>query len=49
MAIHEKMKDEKLQFDINREKAKAPALVSDKFGKMGDLNVKKHYLLVQVI
>ena len=33
MAIHDKIRDKKLQYDINREAAKISALRSEKIGK----------------
>ena len=48
MTIDDKIKDEKLQYDINREAAKISALLSSKIGKMNILQVKKHYLLIRV-
>ena len=42
MAIDDKTRDEKLQYDINRKKAKISALSSGKIDK-----VNKHYLLIK--
>ena len=33
MTIHDKIRDKKLQYDINREATRIPALTSDKIGK----------------
>ena len=44
MTIEDQIRDEKLQYDINREAAKIPALSSDKI--MNILLVKKYYLLI---
>ena len=41
MTIDDKIKNEKLQFNINKETAKILALSSDKFGKYEYLNGKK--------
>ena len=41
MTIDDKIKNEKLQFNINRETAKISAFLSDKFGKYEYLNVEK--------
>ena len=45
MAIDDKIKNEKLLFDINREAAKISALSPQK--KMKILQVKKHCLLIK--
>ena len=42
MAIDDKTRDEKLQYDINRKEAKISALSSRKIDK-----VNKHYLLIK--
>ena len=48
MTIEDQTKDEKLQYDINREAAKISALSSGKIDKydMNILLVKRYYLLV---
>ena len=43
MTIEDQIKDEKLQYDINREAAKISALSSGKFDNMNTLLVKKYY------
>ena len=43
MTIDDKIRDEKLQYDINREAAKISALSSDKFINMSILLVKIYY------
>ena len=47
MTIDDQMKDEKLQYDINREAAKIPALSSDKIDGMNISQMKKYYLLIK--
>ena len=47
MAIDDKIRDEKLQYDINREAAKISALSSDKITDMKNLWVRKYYLLIK--
>ena len=47
MTIDDKIRDEKLQYDINREAAKILALSSEKFINMNVLQVKKHCLLIK--
>ena len=47
MAIDDKIRDEKLQYDINREAAKKSALSSGKLINMNLLLVKKYYLLIK--
>ena len=44
MTINDKIKDEKLQYDIIREAAKISALSSGKLINMNFLEVKKYYL-----
>ena len=48
MIIGGKIKDDKLQHDINREAAKISALPSGKIGKYEYLKVKKYHLLIKV-
>ena len=43
MIIEDQIKDEKLQYDINREAAKISALSSSKMINMNTLLVKKYY------
>ena len=47
MIIDEKIRDEKLQYDISREAAKISALSSGKINKCKYLNGKKYYLLIK--
>ena len=47
MTIDDKIRDEKLQYDINREAAKISALSSGKIDKLNVLQVKKYYLLIK--
>ena len=47
MAIDDKIRDEKLHYDINREAAKIPTLPSGKIDKMNALQVKKYCLLIK--
>ena len=47
MAIDDKIRDEKLQYDINREAAKISALLSGKTDKYEYLTGKKYYLLIK--
>ena len=46
MTINDKIRDEKLQYDINREAAKASALLYGKIDKY-ILQVNQHYLLIK--
>ena len=46
MTINDQIKDEKLQYDINREAAKRSALSSGKFRKYEYLLVKIYYHLI---
>ena len=46
MTINDKIRDEKLQYDINREAAKISALSSDKIHKYEYLTVKIYYHLI---
>ena len=48
MTINDKIKYEKLQYDINREAAKISALSSRKINSMNILQVKKYYHLIKV-
>ena len=47
MKIDDKIRDEKLQYDINREAAKISALSSEKFINMNVLQVNKYCLLIK--
>ena len=47
MTIDDKIRDEKLQYDINIEAAKISALSSKKLINMNILRVKKYYLLIK--
>ena len=47
MAIDDKIRDEKLQYDINREAAKLQHHHQKKSIKMNMLQVKKYYLLMK--
>ena len=47
MKIVDKIRDEKMQYDINREAAKLSALLSGKIDKYDYLKVKKYYLLIK--
>ena len=46
MTINDQIRDEKLQYDINREAAKILALSSGKFINMNILSVKIYYHLI---
>ena len=46
MTINDQIRDEKVQFDINREAAKISALSSGKFVNMNILLVKIYYHLI---
>ena len=46
MTIEDQIKDEKLQYDINREAAKISALSSGKIDKYDILLVKRYYHLI---
>ena len=46
MTIEDQIRDEKLQYDINREAAKISALSSTKLINMNILLVKKYYHLI---
>ena len=46
MTIDDEIRDEKLQYDINREAAKISALSSGKVDKMNFLQVRKYYVLI---
>ena len=48
MTIDDKIKDEKIKYDINREAAKISALSSGKIDKYEYLKVKKYYRLIKV-
>ena len=47
MTIDDKIRDEKLQYDINIKAAKISALSSKKLINMNILQVKKYYLLIK--
>ena len=47
MTIDDKVRDKKLQYDINIEAAKISALSSKKLINMNILQVKKYYLLIE--
>ena len=47
MIIDYKIRDEKLQYDINREAAKISALSSGKIDKYEYLKAKKYYPLIK--
>ena len=47
MTIDDKIRDEKLQFNINIEAAKISALSSGKIDNMNILQVKKYYLPIK--
>ena len=47
MTIDGQIKDEKLQYDNNREAAKISALSSGKLINMNILKMKKYYLLIK--
>ena len=47
MTIDDKIRDEKLQYDVNREAAKISALSFGKTDKYDILQVKKYYLLIE--
>ena len=46
MTTDDKIRDEKLEYDINREAAKVSAISSGKIDKMNILQVKKYYILI---
>ena len=46
MTTDDKIRDEKLKYDINREAAKVSAISSGKIDKMNILQVKKYYILI---
>ena len=46
MTINDQIRDEKLQYDINKEAAKISTLSSGKFIKMNILPVKIYYHLI---
>ena len=48
MTIDDKIRDEKLQCDINRELTKILALLSGKLRNMNILQVKKYYHLIKL-
>ena len=48
MTIDDKIRDEKRQYNINREEAKISALSSGKIINMNILQVKKYYLLITI-
>ena len=49
MTNDDNIRDEKLQYEINREAAKIFALSSGKIDKMNILKVNKYYLLSQIM
>ena len=48
MTVDDKIGDEKIQYDINRESGKISALSSGKIDKYEYLQAKKYYLLIKV-
>ena len=48
MTNDDKIRDEKLQYDINRKAAKISALSFGKLINMNILQVRKYYLLIKV-
>ena len=48
MKINDKIRNEELQYDIDRETAKISALLSSKTDKHEILQVKEYYLLIEV-
>ena len=48
MTIDDKIKDEKLQYDINRVASKISALHQVKLTNMNVLQVRKYYLVIKV-
>ena len=48
MTIDDKIRDEKLQCDINRELTKKLGLLSGKLNNMNILQVKKYYHLIKL-
>ena len=48
MIIDGKIKDKKLQYNINKETAKISALSSGKIDKYENLHAKKYYHLIKV-
>ena len=47
MTIDDNIRDQKLQYDTNREAAKISTLLSGKINKQNILQVKKDYLLIK--
>ena len=47
MTIDDRIRDEKLQYDINRQARKISALLSEKLINMNFLQAKKYYLLIK--
>ena len=47
MAIDDQIRDEKLQYGVNRETAKISALLSKKLVRMNILQEKKYYHLIK--
>ena len=47
MTINDKIRDEKLQYDINREAAKLSAYHLEKLININILQVKNYYLLIK--
>ena len=48
MTNDDKIRNEKRQYDINRETVKIPALLLGKISKYEYLMMKKYYLLIEV-
>ena len=48
MKIDDKVRHEKLKYDINKGAAKISALSSGKFDNMNIVQVKKYYLLIKI-
>ena len=46
MTINDQIRDEKLQYNINKKAAEISALLSDKIDKLNILLVKKYYHLI---
>ena len=49
MTIEDKIRDEKLQYDINKEAAKISAFSLEKLTDENISHVKKYYLLIKTI
>ena len=48
MTINGKIRDERLQYDINKKAAKISALASDTIDKCEYLEMKKYYPLIKI-